>query len=84
MESRDLEMGERMSNNKTMVDIIPEVYEKIRVPGVVVFDMPNSYQYDILSISIFCKIPLSMSILISISILMYSRIAILNERYQYL
>ena len=40
-EKRDLEMGERMANNQTMVDIIPEVYEKIRVPGVVVFNMPN-------------------------------------------
>ena len=27
-----------------------------------VFDMPNSYWYNILSISIFCKIPLSISI----------------------
>ena len=44
MESRDLEMGERMSNNKTMVDIIPEVYQKIRVQGVVVFDMLNPYR----------------------------------------
>ena len=32
-EKRDLEMGERMSNNHTTVDIIPEVYDKIRVPG---------------------------------------------------
>ena len=62
MERRDLEMGERMANNQTMVDIIPEVYEKIRVPGVVVFDMSSSYQYDILSISIFCKILVFISI----------------------
>ena len=32
-EKRDLEMGERMSNNYTTVNIIPEVYDKIRVPG---------------------------------------------------
>ena len=43
------------------------------------FDMPNSNRYDILSISIFCKIPLSISIYsrksisISISISIFSR-----------
>ena len=37
-----------------------------------VFDMPNSNRYDILSISIFCRIPLSISISISI----FSRMAI--------
>ena len=31
-EKRDLEMSERMSN-ATTVDVIPELYEKIRVPG---------------------------------------------------
>ena len=38
-------------------------------PSLALFDMPNSNRYDILSISIFCKIPLSISISISI----YSR-----------
>ena len=31
-EKRDLEMGERLPNSTT-VDIIPEVYQKIRFPG---------------------------------------------------
>ena len=45
--------------------------------GLALFDMPNSNRYDILSISIFCKIPLSISIFsrksISISISIFSR-----------
>ena len=40
--------------------------------ALVVFDMPNPNRYDILSISIFCKIPFSISISISI----FSRMAI--------
>ena len=42
------------------------------VPALGVSDMPNPNRYDILSISIFCKIPLSISISISI----FSRMAI--------
>ena len=45
-------------------------YKKITFDILIaLFDMPNSNRYDILSISIFCKIPLSISISISI----YSR-----------
>ena len=61
------------------------------VSEVGVFDMPNPYRYNILSISIFCKIPLSISIfsrmVISISILIFSKsvdISIIDMAYLYI
>ena len=60
--------------------------------GVALFDMPNLNRFDILSISIFCKIALSISIFskITISISIFSKITIsisifleLPHRYWY-
>ena len=53
------------------VEVSGKMWVVIRVVGwgrgeVALFDMPNLNQFDILSISIFCKIALSISISISI------------------
>ena len=46
---------------------------QIAVRQVALFDMPNSYQFDILSISIFSEISLSISIFSKISLSIFSK-----------
>ena len=63
--------------NNTALRIIPPLLDTELDTEVALFDMPNYNRYNILSISIFCKIPLSKSIFsrmsISISITIFSR-----------